>query len=286
MIAVVGAGTMGQGIAELALTSGFPVVLCDALPEVLARAKERIAANLARSVDKQRLSDAERAQALALLQVQEVLAVAVANAELVIEAAPENLELKRELFAAIAVSAPLHTVLASNTSGLSISAIASAVTGPERVVGLHFFNPPQVNKLLEIVRGRATSDDTIARARQWGERMGREIIVVSDSPGFASSRLGVVLALEAIRMLDAGVASAEDIDRAMVSGYRHHMGPLRTTDLVGLDVRLAIAQSLHARLGGAQYEPPGLLVRMVQEGKLGKKSGHGFYRWDADSKLK
>lgn len=280
MIAVIGAGTMGQGIAELALTSGETVTLCDALAAALPRARERIAANLARSVEKQRLSDHERTQALARLHFSETPSDAVASAELVIEAAPEKLELKRELFATIAQSAPAHALLATNTSSLSVSDIASAAAGPERVVGLHFFNPPQVNKLLEIVRGRATSDDTITRARQWGERFGRDIIVVSDSPGFASSRLGVVLALEAIRMLDAGVASAEDIDRAMESGYRHHMGPLRTTDLVGLDVRLAIAEGLHARLGGAQYEPPALLVRMVKEGRLGKKSGHGFYRWE------
>lgn len=283
MIAVIGAGTMGQGIAELALTSGFEVVLFDATPEALPRALARITANLARSVDKQRLSGAQRDQALARLHMQESLADAVRDAELVIEAAPEKIDLKRELFAVIAQHAPVHALLASNTSGLSISDIASAAASPERVVGLHFFNPPQVNKLLEIVRGRVTSDDTIARAREWGERFGRDIIVVSDSPGFASSRLGIVLALEAIRMLDAGVASAEDIDRAMESGYRHHMGPLRTTDLVGLDVRLAIAQSLHLRLGGAQYEPPQLLVRMVQEGKLGKKSGHGFYRWETSA---
>ena len=280
MIAVIGAGTMGLGIAELALTSGCEVALFDAQPTALARALERIEANLARSVDKQRLSASDRDAALARLHIKEALADAVSTAELVIEAAPESLDLKRELFADIARAAPVHALLASNTSGLSISDIASAAAGPERVVGLHFFNPPQVNKLLEIVRGRLTSDDTIARAHEWGTRLSRDMIVVSDSPGFASSRLGVVLALEAIRMLDAGVASAEDIDRAMESGYRHHMGPLRTTDLVGLDVRLAIAQSLHARLGGAQYEPPALLVRMVQEGKLGKKSGHGFYRWE------
>jgi 3-hydroxybutyryl-CoA dehydrogenase len=271
---------MGQGIAEVALVSGCDVTLCDSAPAALARAHERIAASLARSVAKQRLSDSERTHALTRLHANQNLADAVARAELVIEAAPEVLSLKRALFAAIAAAAPPSALLATNTSSLSVSEIAAAATAPERVVGLHFFNPPQVNKLLEIVRGQATSDETVARARHWGERLGRDIIVVKDSPGFASSRLGVVLALEAIRMLEAGVASAEDIDRAMESGYRHHLGPLRTTDLVGLDVRLAIAESLHARLGGAHYEPPALLRAMVRDGKLGKKSGEGFYRWD------
>jgi 3-hydroxybutyryl-CoA dehydrogenase len=208
------------------------------------------------------------------------LADAVRGADLVIEAIPEVLALKQKLFAEIAPLVSETTVLATNTSSLPVTELAAATPHPSRVVGMHFFNPPFILKLLELVRAEQTSDATFERARRVGERMRREVIVVKDSPGFATSRLGVVLALEAMRMVESGVASAEDIDKAMEHGYKHQMGPLRTTDLVGLDVRLAIAHHLHKTLGGAQYQPPAILERLVSEGKLGKKTGQGFFTWN------
>jgi 3-hydroxybutyryl-CoA dehydrogenase len=207
------------------------------------------------------------------------LADAVHDADLVIEAIPERLDLKQALFREIEHHAPAGAILATNTSSLSVSSIAEAVAIPGRVLGMHFFNPVPAMKLVELVRGRDTSDTTIAIARAIAEWLGKTPIVVHDSPGFATSRLGVVLGLEAIRMLEQGVASAADIDRAMELGYNHPMGPLRLGDLVGLDVRLAIADHLHATLGGDTYAAPELLRRMVAEGRLGKKTGEGFYRW-------
>ncbi len=278
-IAVLGAGTMGAGIAQLAALSYFDVAVFDQNPSALEGGLRRIKDSFARAAQKMTISSADIAQAEARLRRTESLRDAVAQADLVIEAVPEDLELKRTIMAEASAHTPEHAVLASNTSSLPVTELARVARDPSRVIGMHFFNPPMVLKLLELVRAEQTSDQTLAIARRVGERMGREIISVKDSPGFATSRLGVVLALEAMRMLESGVASAEDIDRAMEHGYKHQMGPLRTTDLVGLDVRLAIAEHLHATLGGAVYEPPAILRRLVSEGKLGKKAGQGFYSW-------
>jgi 3-hydroxybutyryl-CoA dehydrogenase len=190
---------------------------------------------------------------------------------------------KQRLFADIEHAVRLETMLASNTSSLSITAIAGVLRHRERMLGLHFFNPVPVMKLLEIVRGEDTSDATVARGREFAALLGKEPIVVRDTPGFATSRLGVVLGLEAIRMLEQGVASAADIDRAMELGYNHPMGPLRLTDVVGLDVRLAIAEHLYATLKSDTYRPPELLREKVQRGELGKKTGQGFYRWESNA---
>jgi 3-hydroxybutyryl-CoA dehydrogenase len=278
-VAVLGAGTMGHGIAQVAATSGFDVRLHDVEPAFVERGMERIRANLRKGVERGKLDEAMAAAALGRLSTTTDLAAACGGADLVVEATPEDLELKRSLFRRVAKVAAPHAVLASNTSSLGIGDIAAAVPDPGRVIGMHFFNPPYVLTLLEIVRAETTSDETLAAAREAGARMGRDVIVVRDSPGFATSRLGLVLGLEAVRMLEAGVASAEDIDRAMELGYRHPMGPLKLTDHVGLDVRLAIAEHLHREIG-EQFRPPELLRRLVAEGKLGKKSGQGFYRWD------
>jgi 3-hydroxybutyryl-CoA dehydrogenase len=218
--------------------------------------------------------------ALANLRRARDLRDAAEDADLVIEAVPERMEAKVGIFKDLDRHAPSRAILASNTSSLSISRIAAATGTPERVVGLHFFNPVHIMKLLEVVRGRRTSEQTMAACLQFALRIGKEPIVVSDTPGFASSRLGVVLGLEAMRMVEQEVASPADIDRAMELGYNHPMGPLRLTDVVGLDVRLGIAEYLRSELGGEQYLPPEILRRMVAEGKLGKKSGEGFYRWD------
>ena len=279
-ITVLGAGTMGHGIAQVAAQSGFATRLYDIEDSFVEKGLSRIRANLEKGVERGKVTNAARDEAIARLEGATDLAASVADADLVIEAAPERMELKREIFGTISKAAPAHALLGTNTSSLSVTEIAASAKGPERVIGLHFFNPPYVLKLLEIVRAQQTADETVDRARAIGERLGREMIVVSDSPGFATSRLGLVIGLEAMRMLQEGVGSAEDIDRAMELGYRHPMGPLKLTDLVGLDVRLDIAEYLHRELGGEQFRPPQVLRRLVRAGKLGKKTGEGFYRWD------
>jgi 3-hydroxybutyryl-CoA dehydrogenase len=278
VMAVIGAGTMGHGIAQVAALAGYEVRLQDVDAEALEKAMARVRAQLDKGVELGKVEEVDRDAALGRLRATPDAADAMADAGTVIEAVPENLELKRRILAAAAERVAPDTLLATNTSSLSITAIAEPVQGPERVVGMHFFNPVHIMQLLEIVRGDRTAPDAIERAREVGERMGKTPIVVSDSPGFASSRLGIALGLEAIRMVEAGVASPEDIDRAMELGYRHPMGPLRLTDLVGLDVRLEIARHLHRELGD-RFSPPELLEQLVEEGKLGKKSGRGFYAW-------
>jgi len=280
-IAVVGAGTMGRGIAQTAATAGYRVVLVDAAPGAAAGAIAWINDMLDKLVEKGKLKSSERNAAATLLSTADTLAAGVSQAGIVIEAVPESIELKEKIFAELDGSAPRRAILASNTSSLPISRIAKATTRPERVIGMHFFNPVPLMPLLEIVRAEGTSEATVAEAVLLAKRLGKDPIVVRDSPGFATSRLGVLLGLEAIRMLEAGVASAEDIDKAMTLGYKHPMGPLRLTDLVGLDVRLAIAEHLHRELSSEAFAPPALLRRMVAGGSLGKKSGRGFYRWDA-----
>ena len=201
------------------------------------------------------------------------------GADLVIEAVPEIMDLKIRIFEDVASVVDAKTILATNTSSLSVGQLAGALPNPERVIGAHFFNPPHIVKLLEIITAPQTSEQTLRRLKAFGEDTKREMIVVRDSPGFATSRLGLVIGLEAIRMLEEGVASAEDIDRAMELGYRHPMGPLKLTDLVGLDTRLKIAEYLHESLNSEGFRPPELLRKMVAEGHLGKKSGKGFYDW-------
>ena len=279
-ITVVGAGTMGRGIAHVAALAGYQVAIHDVSLPLLEKAVRLIGDDLERAVAKGKVDGAARDAALARIRTAPALEDAVRGSDLAIEAVPESLDLKRDVFRRLDAGAPPATVLATNTSSLPVAAIAAVTTRPDRVVGMHFFNPVPVMALLEVVRGAETAEDTVACAMDVGRAMGKEPILVRDSPGFASSRLGVVLGLEAIRMLEAGVASAEDIDKAMTLGYRHPMGPLRLTDLVGLDVRLAIAEHLHRELRSEAFRPPDLMRRMVAEGKLGKKTGQGFYRWD------
>jgi len=278
-IAVVGAGTMGHGIAQVAVSAGYMVSLCDSAPEVLQLGAGRLRAGLDRAVEKGRLTPDERDAALARLDTTSDTRAAAAAADLVIEAVPERMEIKRAVFALVEEAAAPGAILASNTSSLSIKALAAGLGQPQRFLGMHFFNPVPVMALLEIVVHPGTAPEVLAAARRAGERMGKTCIVVNDSPGFASSRLGVALGLEAMRMVEEGVASPADIDAAMELGYRHPMGPLRLTDLVGLDVRLGIAEYLHETLGGEAFRPPRILRDMVREGRLGKKSGRGFYEW-------
>ncbi|MDH3270665.1 MAG: 3-hydroxyacyl-CoA dehydrogenase family protein [Gemmatimonadota bacterium] len=278
-VAVLGAGTMGHGIAQVSAAAGCAVRLYDIDEGAVAAGLARVRANLDKGIERGKVTADERDAIMANLSTTTSIAEAVDGVDLVVEAAPESIQLKESIFSEVDVAAPEEAILATNTSSLSIGQIASVVRDPSRFVGMHFFNPVHIMKLVEVVWGPETSDATRDAAVDFARRLDKEPIVVKDAPGFASSRLGIVLGMEAIRMVEQEVASAEDIDKAMELGYRHPMGPLRLTDLVGLDVRLGIAEYLHERLGSDAFEPPALLRRMVAEGKLGKKSGGGFYAW-------
>jgi len=278
-VAVIGAGTMGAGIAQVSAMAGWRTVLSDVRAEALPAAREIIAAQLAGAVDRGKLTPELREATLERLTTAGTVAEACTGADLVIEAVVEDLNVKRAVMATAAPVVADGAILASNTSSLSLAAIAEGLPHPGQCLGLHFFNPVHIMKLVEIVVHDGVTEETQAKAVAIVEAMGKEPIVVKDSPGFASSRLGIVLGMEAIRMVEEGVASPVDIDKAMELGYKHPMGPLKLTDLVGLDVRLKIAEYLHATLGGDHFKPPQLLRDMVDEGKLGKKSGHGFYDW-------
>ena len=269
---------MGHGIAQVAAAAGYRVILRDLDRESLAKGIRAIERNLDKGMRLGKLTEEDREQTLQNIRGTTHLDQ-VATADLIIEAAPEQLELKQELLRETESFSGHNFIFASNTSSLSISEIASVSSRPSRVVGMHFFNPVHVMRLLEIVVGKATAPDTVETVREVGRRMRKEPIIVNDVPGFASSRLGVALGLEAMRMLEQGVASANDIDKAMELGYNHPMGPLKLTDVVGLDVRLNIAEYLHRALGSETFRPPEVLRRLVSEGKLGKKSGEGFYSW-------
>ncbi len=278
-VAVVGAGTMGHGIAQVAALAGYETALTDSNAAVLEAALARIEENLEGGVTRGKITEGNASEAMSRIEVVGDLEAAVTDADLVIEAVIEDLGIKRDLFSRLDSLTVSSAVLATNTSALSVAAIAAATTRPDRVLGMHFFNPVHIMKLVELVRHDRTGDDFLARAREAVTRMGKQSIVVTDSPGFASSRLGVVLGLEAMRMVEQGVASPADIDKALELGYGHPMGPLRVSDLVGLDVRLAIADYLHQQLKQPHYEPPRLLREKVAAGELGKKTGKGFYEW-------
>ncbi len=278
-ITVIGVGTMGHGIAQVAAAAGATVHMNDVSAEAIDKGMSAVRANLDKGIEKGKVTEEQRDAVVGRLVAAPDLDAAAAASDLVIEAAPESLELKRKIFARIDAVAPAHAILASNTSSLPVTKIAAATGRPDKVLGMHFFNPVHIMKLLEIVRADTTSQETVDTIVAFGEEMGKDPIVVRDAPGFASSRLGLVIGLEAMRMLEQQVASPEDIDKAMTRGYGHPMGPLKLTDLVGLDVRLAIAEYLHEELGVEAFRPPEILRRMVAEGKLGKKSGQGFYTW-------
>jgi len=269
---------MGHGIAQVAALAGFQVWLNDVDRESLARGVSSIEANLEKGIQRGKLTEDDRDRALQLIHGTTNLKECAA-ADLIIEAAPERLELKKDILRQLESASDHPFIFASNTSSLSITGIASSSKQPEAVIGMHFFNPVHIMKLVEIVVGKKTSAETVDTVTAVGRKLRKEPIVVKDVPGFASSRLGVVLGLEAMRMFEQGVASAQDIDTAMELGYNHPMGPLKLTDLIGLDVRLNIAEYLHRELGSEAFRPPEVLRRMVSEGKLGKKTGQGFYDW-------
>ena len=280
-VVVVGAGTMGRGIAQVSAAAGYETHLYDVDAAVVTAAVQRIGASLQRRGDKGKMSADERHATLERLHGSDDVVTAAAGADIVVEAVPESMDLKVAVLGQVKDAAGEGAILASNTSSLSITEIGRRLDAGARTIGAHFFNPPPAMPLLELVRGLHTSDETLSWCRQFAKRLGKTPIVVNDTPGFATSRLGVAIGAEAIRMLEAGVASVEDIDRAMELGYRHPMGPLKLSDLVGLDVRLAILEHLHREIG-EQFRPPSLLRQMVRAGWVGKKAGRGFYLWTDD----
>jgi 3-hydroxybutyryl-CoA dehydrogenase len=278
-VCVLGAGTMGRGIAQVCAQAGHPVRLRDVQSDVLEKARAAIQQALDKGVQLGKVQASDAKATLERIRLETDLATAARGARWVIEAVPEDLALKQRVLKEAEAHLGSEAVLATNTSSLGIGQIAHALSRPERFVGLHFFNPPHLLRLLEIVHGPKTAPAIVTAAVEFAKHLGKDPIIVKDSPGFASSRLGLVLGLEAIRMLEEGVASAADIDKAMELGYNHPMGPLKLTDLVGLDVRLSIAEHLARTLNDERFRPPALLRRLVAEGKLGKKSGQGFYSY-------
>ncbi|MHC5011532.1 MAG: 3-hydroxyacyl-CoA dehydrogenase family protein [Planctomycetota bacterium] len=284
-VLVLGAGTMGHGIAHVSAQAGYEAALFDVDPAAVRRGLDAVRKNLEKGIAKGKVTEAERDAALGRIAAAPVeLADAAREADLVVEAVPENLDLKKRIFAALGESAPSHAILATNTSSLPVTEIAEASGRPGQVVGMHFFNPVHIMKLLELVRTEQTDPRVLEAAKALGEKLGKTVVVVKDSPGFATSRLGLALGLEAMRMVEERVASPQDIDTAMELGYGHPVGPLKLTDIVGLDVRLSIAEHLSAVLDDRRFEPPAILRRLVGEGKVGRKAGEGFFGWPEQAK--
>jgi 3-hydroxybutyryl-CoA dehydrogenase len=278
IIGVVGAGTMGNGIAQTAARAGYDVIMRDVKDEFLQRGMEAIDRSLQRDVDKERLKEEEKRAIVGRIGTTTELSE-FADAAFVVEAITENLEAKRELFRALDSATNRECVLASNTSSISITKLGAATTRPDKVIGMHFMNPVPVMKLVEVIRGIATSDDTWARTRKLSERMGKTALECNDSPGFVSNRVLMPMINEAVFALHEGVASRESIDGIMKLGMNHPMGPLTLADFIGLDVCLAILNVLHEELGDPKYRPCPLLRKYVDAGWLGRKSGRGFYEY-------
>jgi len=277
-IAVIGAGTMGRGIACVAAQGGYRTVLEDVSAEILEQALAWIRQSLDEGVTRGKLDAGQRDRALALLSTSRSVDEAIRQADMIIEAVPEEMEMKLEIFTLLDKFAKPGAILASNTSSLSVTEMATITFRAERCVGMHFFNPVPKMKLLEVVRALETSDDTIAACAEVGRRMGKEVVIVRESPGFITSRINAMIGNEAFYMLQEGIASAADIDKALKLGLNHPMGPFELVDLVGLDVRLSILEYLYKTLG-EKYRPCPLLAQYVKAGRLGRKSGRGVYEY-------
>jgi 3-hydroxybutyryl-CoA dehydrogenase len=280
-VLVVGAGIMGSGIAQIAALAGFEVALVDVSHEVLEKAMKSIQSNLDGGVKREKYTAEHAAESLKRIATSTDLAAQAATADLVIEAASEDIGLKLRIFAQLDRACAAGTILATNTSAKSITEIAAATGRPQQVVGMHFFNPPHIMRLVEVVRGLETTEETCAAVEEAARRMGKEPVRVNEAPGFVTSRINALIGNEAFYMLSEGVASARDIDRALKLGLNHPMGPFELADLVGLDVRLSVLEHLHSTLG-EKYRPCPLLVRYVKAGRLGRKTGRGVYEYPAD----
>jgi len=277
-IAVIGAGTMGRGIAYAAALGGFKTVLEDVSRQVLEQGLAWIRQSFEEGVARGKVEASVRDRALSLIATASTVEEAIREADLIIEAVPEELEMKLELFTIFDKFAKTGAIFASNTSSLSISDFTDVTVSRDRCIGMHFFNPVPKMKLIELVKTPLTSDETVATCREVARRMGKEIVVVNEAPGFITTRINALIGNEAFNMLEAGIASAEDIDRALKLGLNHPMGPFELVDLVGLDVRLHILEYLH-RMLGEKYRPNALLRQYVQEGRLGRKAGRGIYEY-------
>ena len=282
-IAVLGAGTMGRGIAHVSATGGYATRLYDPAPEALDSALATIGRNLDKGVSLGKVPADEAEAAKARIDTASDLATAVTGADLVIEAVPESMELKVRIFKEVAANASQEAIFASNTSALSITEMAAASGRPERFAGMHFFNPVHLMRLVEIIRGLETSEDTIETIAEVSRRMGKQTVLVNEAPGFVTSRINALIGNEAFRMLEQGVASAADIDLALKLGLNHPMGPFEMVDLVGLDVRLSILEHLSSTLGEA-YRPNRLLMQYVKAGRYGRKVGRGVYEYDDEGR--
>lgn len=277
-IAVIGAGIMGRGIAHVAALGGYRTILEDILPTSLRRAENEIRANLEKAVEFGKVSPESAEAALGRIEFASTIEDAARQADLVIEAVPEEFDSKEEIFRLLERICRPNTVLATNTSSLSVTEIAAVTNHPEKVVGMHFFNPVHKMKLIEIVRGKKTDESTVAMAVEVGQRMGKETVVINEAPGFITSRINAMIGNEAFYMLEAGIASAEDIDKALKLGLNHPMGPFEMVDLVGLDTRLNILRYLHSTLG-EKFRPCPLMEKYVEEGRVGRKVGRGVYEY-------
>lgn len=282
-VTVIGAGTMGAGIASAVISAGFSVHMIDITEDLLAKGKKSVEKILARSVEKEKITEAGRANALQNIHYSTDL-TAASSSQLVIEAATENREVKTKLFSRLAGIISPQAILASNTSALKISELAESASAPDQVIGMHFFNPVPAMKLVELVKTPATSLPTFELARQFVLKLGKEPVTVHQSPGFIVNRLLIPMINEAAWLFGDGIASAEDIDKAMQLGANHPLGPLALADLIGLDVCLAIMETLQAQLNSAKYQPAPALLKLVQAGKLGKKTGSGFHAYPPEGR--